>query len=309
MTHATGMILTTASAAAMVLCGLLRAADSTTQPQVRKVKVLMLGDSLTRYGLAPASEKELNALSAGAVQWTAVDAGVGGEAAEGGKARIAALLKRENPDIITVEYGANDIAKRYKPEQFRSHMEGIIQIIQSHSPAPRVVLMTVTPVDANRHSFGRDKSLMARGGPDWVLETEYNAVTRRLAAEKGLPLVDLHRHFCTAKDPMQLLVKDGIHLTPQAYKFIGAHLAKALLGYCQAEVFSEPEAAKARAAALTKLAEIRKQLEKGGDAKAQGRALEEVWQACPYLAEAAVVWHQATYPSPGRPATGRESSP
>jgi hypothetical protein len=64
---------------------------------------------------------------------------------------------------------------------------------------------------------------MDKGGPDWVLETEYNAVTRRLAAEKGLPLVDLHRCFCRAKDPMQLLVKDGIHLTPEAYKLIGAH--------------------------------------------------------------------------------------
>ena len=279
------------------------AAGAAGKPAV-KVKVLMLGDSITHYGLAPATEKELNALGGG-VEWTAIDAGVGGEDANQGKDRIAALLDKEKPDLVTVEYGANDIAKRHTPEQFREHMAGIVQIVQSHASAPRVVLMTVTPVDANRHSFGKDKKLMDKGGPDRVLETEYNAVTRALAQEKGLGLVDLHRFAQTAKDPMGLLKPDGIHLTPEGYVFIAQHLARALWEYQAAEVRKDRKALGARGMAVVELLDLRKE-QASGDATAKTTAehLEKAWEACPYLAEAAALWHKFTYPPPAsQPAT------
>ena len=276
-----------------------------------KIKVLMLGDSLTHYGMAPAVEKELAALSEGGTQWSAIDAGVGGEDANRGKDRIGGLLDKERPALVTVAYGANDIAKRFTPQQFRENMEGIVKIIQSHASAPRVVLMTVTPIDANRHSFGKDKKLMDRGGPDYVLETEYNAVTRMLAQEKGLPLVDLHRYAMTAKDPMGLLVKDGIHLTPEAYVFLAKHLAKALSDFYRADVLKDRPALSARAKAVIELLDLRKEQAAGKADPAKTAAhLDAAWEACPYLAEAAALWHKATYPPPAtQPAPSGPDAP
>lgn len=309
MTYATGVMA--AAGMALALGAAWQAADGTSPPSPRTLKVLMLGDSLTKYGMAPATEKELNALTQGAIQWTCVNAGVGGEAAEAGKGRLAALLEKENPDLVTVEYGGNDMAKGYTPAKFREHLEGIIQIVQSRSPAPRVVLMTVTGVDGNRHSFGKNKKFNVDGGPDRYLEKQFNAVTRKLAADRQLPLVDMHRQYAAAPDPMALLVKDGIHLTPEAYKYIGAHVARTLLAYCQADVYKAPQAVKARADAVARLAEVRKQLAKAGEARAAAikdaiKALDEIWRACPYLSDAALVWHEVTYPSSAtRPAAGR----
>jgi acyl-CoA thioesterase-1 len=287
----------------MTLAGRARGAEpgEATAKAGGTVKVLMFGDSLTQYGMAPATEKALKHLGGG---WVAINGGKGGEAAEEGKARLPALLEKEKPVIVTVEYGWNDLAKNYKPKAFREHMEALIKMIQASGgagTAPRIVLMTVTPLDPARHSFGTDKRLAEQGGPNYVMETQYNSILRELALEKGLGLVDMYRFAMTTKDPMALLVKDGIHLTPEAYAAIGGHVARAVFEFYRAEVLKDPKAVAERTRALAEVEAIKKSLAAGGNVAELRERSDKVWQACPYRAEIAALWQRITYPPGSHP--------
>lgn len=261
-------------------------------------KILMLGDSVTEGGMPAAVRTPLSELTSDKVAWTLVNAGVGGETAEGGAARVADLLEAEQPDVVTVSYGLNDLARNHGVERFRANMLKIIETIQQRSPMPRVVLLTCTPLDDARHSLGKSKSLNDRGGADRVLEIEHNAVTRRLAAEKHLPLVDLHRQFMTDPEWKKYIRDDGVHLTREGYEFAGKYVAAALAAWYQAEVAKSFAAVKVRDAALAGLARVLKAAPKASgpeDRKELLVALDIVWRVCPYLPAQGHVWHAVKY--------------
>jgi len=277
-------------AAALLL--LVSAAQADAQKQG---KILMLGDSVTRGGMPEAVQGPLNELTRGRVAWTLVNAGVGRETAEGGAGRIDKLLESEKPDVVTVSYGLNDLARNHDTERFRSNMLKIIEAVGKRNPAPKVVLLTCTPFDAARHSLGKIKRLNDRGGADRVLELEHNAVTRRLAAEKGLPLVDLHRHFMTDPKWAMYIRDDGVHLTREGYEFSGAYVAKALAMWYEAEVAREQKAVKVRNVMLGRLKAVAQKSARGENRAVLLAALDAIWRACPYLPAQGLLWHSVQY--------------
>ena len=277
------------------------------------VKVLMLGDSVTAAGMTDAVGGPLNELTKGKVRWTMVNAGGPGESAEGGKLRIGKLLAEHKPDVVTVSYGLNDLSKHHKPETFREDMTGILDAIAKEAPAAKVILLTCTPFDIYHHFNGKDAAYNAEGGADLVLDRKYNGVTRSLAAERGLPLVDLHRYFLTEKDfaakyilpEGQLHAADGVHLKPEGYKFVGPYLAKAIAGWYAAEVLKDAKGIELRDRMA---ARVKKASESAGNATdASGSAadavvkkkllaeLEEVWKECPWLPAQAALWRTVYY--------------
>jgi len=278
--------------AAAVLLLLVSAAQADAQKQG---KILMLGDSVTRGGMPEAVEGPLNELTEGKVAWTLVNAGVGGETAEGGAARIDKLLESEKPHVVTVSYGLNDLARNHDAERFRSNMLKIIEAVQKRSPAPKVVLLTCTPFDATRHSLGKIKRLNDRGGADRVLELEHNAVTRRLAAENRLPLVDLHRYFMTDPKWATYLRDDGVHLTKEGYDFSGKYVATVLATWYEAEVAKEKKAVKVRNVMLGRLKTVAQKSARGENRAAALVALDAIWRACPYLSAQGLLWHSVQY--------------
>ena len=74
----------------------------------RELKVLVMGDSLSAaYGLRP--EQGWVALAdARSSRYHFHNASISGETSAGGRSRIAAELKRVQPDIVVIELGAND---------------------------------------------------------------------------------------------------------------------------------------------------------------------------------------------------------
>jgi lysophospholipase L1-like esterase len=274
--------------------------------EANTVKVLMLGDSHTKYGMPEAAQGPLNELTRGKVAWTLINAGIGGEAAEKGKERLAALLDQHRPDVLTVQYSGNDLGKRYTPEQFHEHMLGIVQIARKHASAPKTLLLTSPVVDANRHSFGKNAQMNAQGGADWVLETSLHAVTRRLAAEEGLPLIDLHRYHAGLANWADLIVADGVHLSKGGYKVIGGYVAECVAAWYAAEMAKDPKAVKSRDEAADKVKALSEQFDEiknGAGNTAQDRParkellarLDEVWRACPYLPAGGAAWHEVRY--------------
>lgn len=283
---------------ALAALALLIAASPVAAQAEKQGKIVMLGDSITKYGLPEAASAPLNELTRGKVAWTLVNAGVGGETAEVGKTRLPALLQAEKPDLLTVSYGLNDLAQNHKPEQFRANLLEILDLAAKQSPATRVILLTATPFDP-RTSLSKNKTIMDQGGPDLVLELKFNSIVRQIAAEKNLPLIDLHRYFMTDPEWTRYIKPDGVHFVPEGYTFCGKYLAAAIAAWYETEVARDAKGLKVRDQALAQLKEVAAAIAKEAD-KPEGRKqllakLDAVWRACPYLPPQAAIWHAVYY--------------
>jgi acyl-CoA hydrolase len=74
-------------------------------------RVLALGDSLT-YGTGATPETSYPAALAAMTKWTVVNAGIPGELAQQGCARLAPLIEQHRPELVLVFLGGNDILRR-----------------------------------------------------------------------------------------------------------------------------------------------------------------------------------------------------
>jgi lysophospholipase L1-like esterase len=264
--------------------------------EVKGMKVLMLGDSHTSLGMPEAVQGPLNGLSKDAATWTLIKAGVGGETLGSGKNRLEALLNQHQPNVLTVMYGGNDLWKKVTSEQFRSHMLAVIEMAQKHASRPQVMLLTSPPVDAKRHFLGKAKYLNDQGGVDLVLEQQYHAVTRQVAAEKGLPLIDIHRRIANEAAWETCIKPDGVHLSESGYAIAGKHIADAIAGWYGAEVIKAKAAIAVRDGAAANLKKISGANAKDDAARAALLAkFDEIWKACPWLPEQSAAWHAVNY--------------
>ena len=101
--------------------------DST---QKRPVTILAFGDSLTAgYGLGPADAYPTlleQALRAKGFDVAVTNAGVSGETTTDGLARLDWLLE-DPPDIVILEFGANDALRGLPPAQAEKNLEAMIR--------------------------------------------------------------------------------------------------------------------------------------------------------------------------------------
>lgn len=303
-------------------------AQATAAPAAKQAKVVMLGDSITKFGLPEAVSAPPNEATKGKVAWTLVNAGVGGETAAVGKTRLAGLLQTEKPDLVTISYGLNDLARNDKPEDFRNHLIEMIDLVAKQSPNTRVILFTATPFDP-RHSLSKNQSIIDLGGADLALELKFNSLVRQLAAEKNLPLIDLHRYVLTDPEWNKYIKPDGVHFTDDGYAFCSKHVVAALTSWYQTEVARETNAVKLRDKSLTQLkamaADAAKGLDRPGLRNELLVKLVAVWQACPTLPQQAALWHSIYYsgksekkasdkvpppaPAPAKPGASAEPRP
>jgi acyl-CoA hydrolase len=73
--------------------------------------VVALGDSLT-YGTGATSETSYPAFLAGATKWNVINAGIAGNTAAEGCARLPDLLTEHRPALVLVFLGGNDLLRR-----------------------------------------------------------------------------------------------------------------------------------------------------------------------------------------------------
>jgi lysophospholipase L1-like esterase len=191
--------------------------------------VVMLGDSTTEQGLPTEVKLQLDALITDPLlQTTVINSGKGGDNATAALARLQTDVLDHNPDIVTVSFGLNDTALR-DPEQFEQSMSQIITTLQN--AGIQVVLLTSTPFDNARHSWGPD--FVADGGLDEYMDSNLLERTRSLAAANTLPLGDLHTIFTDAFQLDSNLINvvissDGVHLTQAGKVMAAENIAPAL---------------------------------------------------------------------------------
>src|SRR5262245_1819973 len=97
----------------MVLLGL---APSAFGDDERSVTVVMLGDSTTLCAPSPAGKKVTDRVQDGLrealkdknLKAKVINAGVGGDTAKGGLARLPTAVLAHKPDVVTISFGLND---------------------------------------------------------------------------------------------------------------------------------------------------------------------------------------------------------
>ncbi|WP_109484161.1 SGNH/GDSL hydrolase family protein [Paraburkholderia sp. C35] len=109
-------------------------------------------------------------------------------------------LQASNAQIVTINYGINEVMHNQTPEQFYQAETDLVKAAQAAGKLP--VLQTSTPMPDGR--------LNAR-------LAEMAAMTRRVAAEQQVPLVD-HYAQISAMAGWQTQMSDGAHPKPELYR-------------------------------------------------------------------------------------------
>lgn len=102
--------------------------------------VLAFGDSVT-YGTGAGPGEDWPTLLAAATGWRVVNAGVPGDTADAGKARIRELLAAHKPALVIVEIGGNDFLRRRPAAVVKEDVRSIVR--QTKVAGPQVVLVAV----------------------------------------------------------------------------------------------------------------------------------------------------------------------
>ena len=102
--------------------------------------VLAFGDSVT-FGTGASAGEDWPALLAKRTGWHIVNAGIPGDTAEAGKARIQGLLDEHRPALVIIEIGGNDFLRRRLPAAVKEDVRRMIQA--ARKAGAQVVLVAV----------------------------------------------------------------------------------------------------------------------------------------------------------------------
>lgn len=145
------------------------------------MKILCFGDSLTACGGEDGRFSDI--LGCRFPSHTFVNAGVGGETIAEGRARLEADVLAERPDIVLVEYGANDWWQDERPpEAWAADLEAIVTRICRTGARAVILGVFGTYLDAagqrREKEFGTDPRA-----------THFRALESDVAARHGCPYV------------------------------------------------------------------------------------------------------------------------
>ena len=134
-----------------LLAGATLAAPSPApaQGQARSKRVLVVGDSLSaEYGLKRGSGwvALLDArVQQQKVHATVVNASISGDTTSGGRSRLPALLKLQQPDVVVIELGGNDALRGLPLDMTRANLAGMARAAKAAGAKVLVVGMQVPP--------------------------------------------------------------------------------------------------------------------------------------------------------------------
>ncbi len=184
--------------------------------QARDIHILAFGDSLTAgYGLprgqgyAPQLE---DALRRNGVRAFVTDAGVSGNTAAQGRARLDWTLDglSERPDLAIVALGGNDMLRGLTPRQTRADLDAIVAELQRRGIKVLVAGMVAAPNLGARYA------------------SEFNPIFAEVAGRRGAEFYPIYLAN-VAGDP-KLNLPDRVHPNFQGIKRMVSGILPSVLG-------------------------------------------------------------------------------
>lgn len=169
--------------------------------------VLAFGDSVT-FGTGAAGGEDWPTLLAQRTGWRITNAGIPGDTAEAGKARLQALLDEHQPALVIIEIGGNDFLRRRSPKAVKEDLRRMIQT--AGQAGAQVVLVAVPELSL--------LSVVARKPAD-------SPIYRELGDEEKVPVIDDVFSDILGRPE---LCADQIHPNAQGYQAMAAGILGAL---------------------------------------------------------------------------------
>lgn len=173
------------------------------QAQIRPLKLVALGDSLTAgYGLPATAAFPVvlqGALAAKGIKVEIANAGVSGDVAQGGLDRLDWSVP-DGTDAVIVELGANDSFRGFDPAVTKQALETIVTRLKGRGIAVMLAGMLAPP----------------NLGPDYA--ARFNGMYREIADRHGLVLYPFFLEGVAGRRELNL--PDGIHPTAEGIRVI-----------------------------------------------------------------------------------------
>lgn len=175
--------------------------DAKLQALNADATILAFGDSLT-YGTGTSRDKAYPAVLATLINRKVINTGIPGEISEKGLARLPALLKQHQPDLIIICHGANDILRKLNIDQTKSNLQKMIDLAKQNNS--QVVLITV---------------------PKFSLFLNTSPIYLELAEENKLPVTNDILAEVLANNAYK---SDHVHPNALGYQLLAAEIASLL---------------------------------------------------------------------------------
>lgn len=179
-------------------------------PLPKGTKVVALGDSLT-FGYGVPNFQSYPTLLANKTGWHIINAGVNGDTTQNVFDRLTSVID-QNPKLILLGVGGNDVLRRVHPENTKNNLIQIIQTLQAKQIA---VILIAQPHLSASALFGKASD---------------NPIYKEVADKTGVPLFDKIWSKILSDDSLK---SDQIHANGAGYAYFSDELYKFLqqLGY------------------------------------------------------------------------------
>ncbi|ERS86643.1 esterase [Marinobacter sp. EVN1] len=162
--------------------------------------VLVVGDSLSAAHGVPSEtawvELLRDRIDSQELNWTVVNASIGGETTDGGLRRLPGLLETHDPTIVIIELGGNDGLRGFPPNVIESNLANMIEQVRGIGATPLLVGMQIPPNYGQRYT------------------TMFADIFPTLSDRYNTPLVPFFLDGIYDQDG--LMQGDGIHPTEEA---------------------------------------------------------------------------------------------
>ncbi len=142
--------------------------------------------------------------------------GIPGDTAEGGLRRLGEHVLSLHPDIVSVQFGLNDLFVGYTVEQFAANIRNIISRIHEHSRCDILLMTSVAVADPHDNAQAR---------------AFYNAIID-ISQREGLPCARVHecweREIASGRRWQELVQADGVHPTEEGYRLMAEAIMEVL---------------------------------------------------------------------------------
>ena len=176
-----------------------------------KPTLLVVGDSLSaEYGIARGSgwvALLTNQLKTDKPQWQVVNASISGDTTAGGLARLPALLKQHQPQLVVIELGGNDALRGFSLKMTEDNLVKMIQSCKNSQAKVVLVGMQVPP------NYGA------------TYAEDFSRLYARISKQQQTALVPfLLAGVADDKDPTAMFQADRIHPKAEAHPRILANV-------------------------------------------------------------------------------------